>query len=94
MMMMMATGWIPVRQAGEVAIVAMAMLMTTVRVRRICRAGGQGLEKGTGQRMGTGKGWQLKTGCGKGRGMGRETDDGKVLLKTPLGDMISHMPLL
>jgi len=86
---MMTTGRIPVRRAVEGAVLAMAMTMTTARVRRTCRAVRKGPGKGREQRMGSGKGRQLRTGRGKGRGMGRETVKGKVLFNTPQEEMIS-----
>jgi ribosomal protein L15 len=83
-MIMLTTGQIPERQAVEGAILAMAMTMTTARVKRTRRA----------LRKGPGRGKEHRTGRGKGRGRGRETVKGKVLLNEPQGEMISLVPLL
>ena len=91
---MMTTGQILVRRAVERAVMAMAITMTTARVRRTRRAVRKRLGKGREQRMGRGKGRRLRTGRGKGRGRGRETVMGKVLLNTPKEEMISLVPLL
>ena len=80
----MTTGRIVVRQAVERAVMAMAMIMTTARVRRTCR----------GLRKGPGKGREQRTGRGKGRGRGSETVKGKIFLNEPQGEMISLVPLL
>jgi len=82
--MMMRTGRILERRAGEGAVLAMAMTITMARVRRTRRAVGKGPGKGREQRMGT----------GKGRGRGRETVKGTVLLTKPQREMISLVPLL
>ena len=92
--MMMTTGQILVHRVVEEAILAMAMTMTTARVRRTHRVVRKGLGKGREQRMGRGKGRRLRKRRGKGRGRGRETVKGKVLLYTPQGEMISLVPLL
>jgi len=87
---MMTTRRIPERPAVEGAVVVMAMVMTTARVRRTRRA----------VRNGPGKGMEQTTGRGKGRGRrretvkGREMVKGKVLLNKPQGEMISLVPLL
>jgi hypothetical protein len=90
--MMMTTGCIPQRRAVEGAILAMAMAMTTARVRRTRRVVRKGLGKGRVKRMGRGKrrGKQLR----KGRGRGRETIKGKLLANKPQEEMISLVPLL
>jgi hypothetical protein len=93
-MMMMTTGWILVRGVVEGAVLAIAMTMTTGRVRRPGRAVRKGLGKGREPRMGRRKGRRLRTGSGKGRGMGMNTVKGKVLLNTPQEEMISLVPLL
>jgi len=55
-MMMMITGRTTVRRAFARALLAMAMTMTTARVRRSRRAVRKGLGQGREQRMGRGKG--------------------------------------
>jgi len=89
---MMTTGRIPERRAVEGAILAMAMTMTTARVRRTHRAVRKGPGKGRVQRMGRGKGRGRQPRKGRGRGM--ETVKGKVLLNKPQEEMISLVPLL
>jgi len=85
---MMRTWPIPERRAVEGAIREMAMTMTTARVRRTRRAVRTRLGKGREQRMERGMGRRLKTGGGKGRGMGRETVKGTVLMNKPQEEMI------
>jgi hypothetical protein len=72
-MMMMTTGRIQVRRAVEGAILAMAMTMTTARVRRPRMVVRKGPGTGREQRMGRGTGMRLRTGRGMRRGRGRET---------------------
>jgi len=89
---MMTTGRIPEHRAVEGANLAMAMTMTTARVRRTRRAVRKGPGKSRVPRMGRGhrSGRQPR----KGRGRGRETAKGKVLLNKPQEEMISLVPLL
>ena len=82
--MMMRTRRIPERRAVEEAVLAMALTMTTARVRRTRRA----------VRKGPGKGREQRTGRGKGRGRGRGRVKGKVSLNKPQGEMISLVSLL
>jgi hypothetical protein len=89
--MRMTTGLIRVHRAVEGDLLGMAMTITMATVRRTPRAVRKGPGKGREQRIGRGKGRQLRTGNGRGRGrgMGRETVKGKVLLYTPKGEMIT-----
>ena len=48
----MRTGWLPEHRAVNGAVLAMAMTLTTVRVRRIRRAVRMGLDKGREPRIG------------------------------------------
>jgi hypothetical protein len=75
--MMMTTERIPVCRAVDDAILAMAMTMTTARVRRTHWAVSQGPEKAREQWMGRGKGRRLRMGRGKGRGRGKEAVKGR-----------------
>jgi len=67
---MMKTGRISERRAVEGAILAMAMKMMTVRVKKTRRAVRKGPGKGRAQRMGRGKGWGRGRQWRKGRGRG------------------------
>jgi hypothetical protein len=80
----MRTWRIPQRQAGEGAVLAMAMTTKMARVKRTRREVRHGLAKGREQR----------TGRGKGSGRGREMVTGMVLLNRPQGEMISLVPLV
>jgi hypothetical protein len=91
-MMMMTTRRIPERRAVDGAVPAMAMTMTTARMRRTRSAVRKGPGKGRIQRMGRGKGRGRQPR--KGRGRGREMVKGKVLLNKPQEEMISLVPLL
>jgi hypothetical protein len=85
-MMMMRTEQIPECRTVEGAVLAMAMTITIVRVRRTPRA----VRKGPGKRSEQ----RTERGKGKGRGRGRKMVKGKVLLNKPQGKMISLVTLL
>jgi hypothetical protein len=89
---MMRSGRVPEHRAVEGAVQAMAMTMTTVRVRSIHRAVGTKPRKARVQWMawGNGRGRQQRTG----RGRGREMVKGKVLLNKPHKEMMTIMALL
>jgi hypothetical protein len=89
-MMMMTTGRILERRAVDRAVLAMAMTMTTARVRRTLQA----VRKGRVQRMGRRKGRGRQPRKGRGRGRGGEMVKGNVLLNKPQEEMISLVPLL
>ena len=91
---MMTTERIPLRQAVEGAVLAMAMTMTMGRVRRTYRAARTGPGKGRVQKIRKGKVRRLRTGRGKGMGRGRESIKRKVLINTPQQEMIVLVPFL
>jgi hypothetical protein len=93
-MMMMRTGRIPEGQAVEGAVLAMAMTMTTARVRRTLRVVRNDPGKGRVQRMERGKGRGKRRVRQRRKGRGRETVKEKVLLNKPQEEMISLVPLL
>jgi len=66
MMMMMRPGQIPEHRAVEGTVLAMAMTMTTGRVRRTRMA----------VRKGPGNGWEQRTARRKGKGRGSQTVKG------------------
>jgi hypothetical protein len=92
MMMLNKTGRVAEWGAVEGAVLAMAMTMTTARVRRTHSAVRKGLRKGRVHSMGRGKGRGKQPR--KGRGWGRETVKGQVLLNKPQEEVISPVPLL
>jgi len=63
---MMRTGRIPQRRAVEGAVKEMAMRMTTVRVKRTCRAERKEAGKVRVQMMGWGTGWGRQRRKGRG----------------------------
>jgi hypothetical protein len=83
-MMLMRTGRILARSVADGVVLVMAMTMTIAGVRRTRRVVGKGPRRGS----------EGKTTRGMGRGRGRETLKGKVLLNTPQGEMISLVSLL
>jgi hypothetical protein len=95
-MRVMRTGQITDRGVVDGPVLAMATTIATARVRRMGRVVRMGPGKRRNQRMGRGK----RRGKGRGRGKqwrngrGRETEQGKVLLHKPQGEMISLVPLL
>ena len=75
---------------------AMAMTMTTARVRRTQQSGEKGTWKGKGTTDGKGKGMVTEDGKGKEMGKGKRNGNGKgkgIVKQTP-GKMISLVPLL
>jgi hypothetical protein len=86
-MMMMTTGRILKGRAVDGGVLAMAMTMTTARVRRTHRAVRMELGKGRVQTMARGKemGKAMEEGKGMGNGKGRG-----IVKQTRGGDDISH----
>jgi hypothetical protein len=93
-MMMMNNGQSMDCQAVEGTIPEMPMRITTVKIRRTCRALRHVLGKGREERMARGTGRQLRMGRGKEWARARELVKGKVLLNKPQGEMISLVPLI
>jgi hypothetical protein len=81
-MMMGSTAWILERHAVDGAGLAMTITMLTARVWRTCRLVRKGPDKGWEQKMGLGKGRQLRMGWGKASRRGLETVKGKVMVNS------------
>ena len=76
------------------AILAMAMKLTSVRVRRTPKAARKGPGKGREPTMGRGMARGMGRGKGRGMGRGRVMVKGMVMLNKPQGEMISVVLLL
>jgi hypothetical protein len=87
---MMRTGQILQVRAVDAAILTMAMIMTSARVRRICRVLRNQLGKETVQRIG----WAKGRGRPWGKRRGRQAVKRTVLLNKPNVEMISLVSLL
>jgi len=97
-MVMLRTGRITVGWAVEAAVLAMAMTMTTARVRRTCNVVRKEPSKGAEQRMVRGKdtrkGREMRRQWSKCKGKGIQTVKGQVLVHNAQGEMLSLVPLL